>query len=52
MALVNPDDDRHEKATEFSEGFDGEFITINWVLTELGDALSQPPEPIPVPRDD
>jgi predicted nucleic acid-binding protein len=43
LALVNSDDDRHMSAVEFSESFDGAFVTTNWVLTELADALSEPP---------
>jgi uncharacterized protein len=40
LALVNPDDDRHEDATAFAKNAGGHIATTAWVMTELADASS------------
>jgi predicted nucleic acid-binding protein len=40
LALLNRDDDAHERATKFSETFDGRIVTSRYVLVEFADALS------------
>lgn len=42
LALLNPRDAAHVRATAYTLGFQGEMVTTAWVLTELADALSQP----------
>ena len=42
FSVTNTNDARHLQAAEFSETFDGEFITTPWVLTEVGDGLARP----------
>ena len=39
LALLNPDDEFHEGATELASTLDEVVLTTMWVLTELGDAL-------------
>ncbi len=41
FAIVNPKDAGHRKAMAFSEGYDVNIITTDWVLTELADGLSR-----------
>ena len=36
FALVNPDDDRHKQAREFTASFTGRVVTTAWIMTELG----------------
>jgi predicted nucleic acid-binding protein len=42
LALLNPKDAAHARATAFTLAFEGEMTTTAWVLTELADALAQP----------
>lgn len=42
LALLNKRDQGHVKATELASESDLIVITTEWVLTELGDALSAP----------
>lgn len=41
LALLNPVDEAHEKATEFTTGFAGSMVTTDWVVTELADGLAR-----------
>jgi len=43
IALVNPDDDSHERAVAYTASFDGSIVTTAWVLNELGSHLAKPP---------
>lgn len=40
LALLNPNDQWHLKATAVSRGLNERIVTTTWVLMELGDALS------------
>ena len=42
LALMNAQDEGHAKAIDFARNFRGFTVTTEWVLTEVGDALSQP----------
>lgn len=42
-ALLNPDDEMHEAARDFTVSFQGTVVTTAWVLTELGDGLARVP---------
>ena len=42
LALVNRKDEAHAKAVDFGDTFRGEIVSTEWVLTEVGDALSKP----------
>jgi uncharacterized protein len=42
LALLNPTDRAHPKASAFTKEFDGNLVTTGWVLTELADAMSDP----------
>jgi predicted nucleic acid-binding protein len=42
LTLVNKDDVAHDKARTFSSSSTTDVVTTEWVLTELGDALSSP----------
>ena len=39
--MLSPVDETHERATEFTAGFNGTMVTTDWVLTELADGLSR-----------
>ncbi|MEI7940257.1 MAG: PIN domain-containing protein [Verrucomicrobiota bacterium] len=43
LALVNPTDQFHRQALVLSREPTAPLVTTEWVLTEVGDALSQPP---------
>lgn len=43
LALLNARDHLHPQALELSENPPGPLVTSEWVLTELGNALSAPP---------
>jgi predicted nucleic acid-binding protein len=43
VALVNPDDELHERASAFTLAFDGQVVTTAWVLNELANHLAKPP---------
>jgi len=42
LALVNARDQFHAQAKELSRQSPGSLVTTEWVLTEIGDALSAP----------
>jgi predicted nucleic acid-binding protein len=42
LAVLNPKDRAHARALAYTSSFNGEMVTTAWVLTELGDALSDP----------
>ena len=42
IGLVNPDDQYHREAVALSKSPPGPLLTTEWVLAEVGDALSQP----------
>ena len=42
LALLNPRDKAHARALAYTAAFQGEMVTTAWILTELGDALSDP----------
>jgi uncharacterized protein len=44
LALVNPKDQAHKKALDFSAGFSGPIVTTTWILMEVGDALCRVPD--------
>jgi predicted nucleic acid-binding protein len=44
LALVNPKDQAHQRALDFSAAFDGTIVTSTWVLMEVGDALCRVPD--------
>jgi predicted nucleic acid-binding protein len=41
LALVNPADNRHAQAHDFTDGFAGRMVTTSWVLSELANALAK-----------
>jgi predicted nucleic acid-binding protein len=41
IALVNPSDEHHGEAAEFTAGFGGGIVLTAWILTELGNALAR-----------
>ncbi|MFT3882753.1 MAG: PIN domain-containing protein [Gemmatales bacterium] len=43
LALLNPGDQAHSRAIVAACSFQGELVTTCWVLTELADAMSSPP---------
>lgn len=44
FALVNPNDPAHSKAIDFTRSYTGRTITTAWVITEIGDGWSKPPQ--------
>jgi uncharacterized protein len=40
LALLNPHDDAHDAAVEFTAAFAGQMVTTDWIVTELADGLS------------
>jgi predicted nucleic acid-binding protein len=42
IGLVNPDDQYHRQVVAVSKSPPGPLLTTEWVLAEVGDALSQP----------
>lgn len=42
LALLNPDDEAHERAIVVSRELRGAQLTTTWVLTEVADALAAP----------
>jgi len=44
LALLNVDDELHEKAVSVTPDLSSEIVTTTWVLTEVVDALSSPPQ--------
>ena len=43
LALLNPKDSLHEAARDFLKNETYALVTSDWVLVEVGDALSAPP---------
>ncbi len=43
LAQFNPHDTAHEKATRFTNSFQGRMVTTDWVMVELADAFARPP---------
>lgn len=41
LALLNPRDERHRAAVEFSRDGSRQVVTTEWVLTELADGLAK-----------
>jgi uncharacterized protein len=44
FALVNPNDPAHTKAVDFVRQYNGRMITTGWIITEIGDGWSKPPQ--------
>ena len=42
IAQFNLHDKAHEKATQFTDSFQGHMVTTDWVIVELADAFAQP----------
>ena len=42
LAVGNDRDQGHQRAAEFAASYHGRIVTTEWVLTEVGDALSAP----------
>jgi predicted nucleic acid-binding protein len=42
LAVINDRDQGHAKAVQFAKTFRGQTLTSEWILTELGDALTEP----------
>jgi predicted nucleic acid-binding protein len=42
LALLNPRDQAHTKAQEIGQGLEGRLVTSEYVLIEVGDAMSRP----------
>lgn len=42
LAQLNPNDEAHPKATDFTAAYAGRFVTTDWILVELADAFSHP----------
>jgi predicted nucleic acid-binding protein len=42
LSLLNPRDQAHKKATDASRSIVGKLVTTEYVLIEVGDALSRP----------
>ncbi len=43
FALLNVHEPDHAKAVAFTHGYQGQIVTTDWVVTELGDGLAKPP---------
>ena len=43
LAVLNENDEFHERAIELTAAASARLITTTWVLTEVADALSRPP---------
>jgi predicted nucleic acid-binding protein len=43
IALVNPGDEAHGAASDYTAAFDGSVVTTDWVLVELANFLADPP---------
>lgn len=42
IALLSPDDKDHQRAVDFSDGFVGQMVTTDWIITELADGMAKP----------
>jgi hypothetical protein len=43
IALLDPADEHHALAREYTQGFGGGLVTTPWVLAEVGNAMCLPP---------
>jgi predicted nucleic acid-binding protein len=43
LALWNPQDQGHAKALAFTDAYHEALLTTDWIVVELADALSRPP---------
>lgn len=43
FTLLNPNDETHAAARDFTAGLTGTMLTTAWVLTEVGDGLARVP---------
>ncbi len=43
IAQLNAADEAHQRATEFTASFSGRLLTTDWVIVEVADATSRPP---------
>jgi predicted nucleic acid-binding protein len=43
IAQLSPGVEAHQKANAFTAAYAGRFVTSDWVLVELADALARPP---------
>ena len=43
LALWNPQDQGHAKALAFTDAWHEALFTTDWIVVELADALSRPP---------
>ncbi len=44
LALLNPRDEAHQRVAELTQRLNRPIVTTAWVLTEVGDAMSAPPQ--------
>lgn len=44
LALLNPDDSSHSSVRELVAALDRRVMTSDWIVVEVGDALSAPPQ--------
>jgi uncharacterized protein len=44
LAIGNKRDHGHQRAAQYAIGYKGKILTTEWVLTEVADALSAPPQ--------
>jgi predicted nucleic acid-binding protein len=44
FALANPNDPTHARAVDFAKSYTGRTVTTGWIITEVGDGWSKPPE--------
>jgi hypothetical protein len=44
LALTNPRDQYADAASRFTSSFSGAFVTTDWVMAEVGNALSRGPD--------
>lgn len=42
LAQLNPRDEAHQKASEFTDAYAGRFVTTDWILVEVADACAHP----------
>ncbi len=42
LAIGSEQDQGHRRAVAYAAGYTGRIVTTEWVLTEVGDALSSP----------
>jgi uncharacterized protein len=42
LALINPEDEAHERAVALSQTLRAPVVTTAWILTEVADAMSDP----------